>query len=46
MVLIQCYYYFIDIDISCINQNKYNIVSTNTYIDNKEVFEIKYKNET
>ena len=45
MVLIQCYYYDIDIDISCINQNKYNIVSTNTYIDNKKVFEIKYKNE-
>ena len=42
MVLIQCYYYVIDIDISYINRDKYHLVSTNTYIDNNEVFEIKY----
>lgn len=42
MVLIQCYYYVIDIDISYINRDKYHLVSTNTYIDNNEVFEIRY----
>lgn len=45
MVLIECYYYVIDIDISRIDLNNYYIISTNTYIDNNEVFEIKYKNK-